>query len=133
MPRKSLYCALKSLTRVRTAVSALLRFRGTNAIPGVAVLPYKAATVFANPCDAEISCCACVSRPTERLYLTWRSSDEGGAALARSPFIDEVLDLIRPDSEAAVTRLARGLPSGSNIEYANRNILADAISGRQRM
>jgi recombination protein RecR len=32
-----------------------------------------------------------------------------------------------------ITRLARGLPSGSNIEYANRNILADAISGRQRM
>lgn len=32
-----------------------------------------------------------------------------------------------------LTRLARGLPSGSNIEYANRNILADAISGRQKM
>jgi recombination protein RecR len=32
-----------------------------------------------------------------------------------------------------ITRLARGLPAGSNIEYANRNILADAISGRQRM
>ena len=32
-----------------------------------------------------------------------------------------------------VTRLARGLPTGSSIEYANRNILADAISGRQRM
>lgn len=32
-----------------------------------------------------------------------------------------------------VTRLARGLPTGSNIEYANRNILADAISGRQKM
>ena len=32
-----------------------------------------------------------------------------------------------------VTRLARGLPAGSNIEYANRNILADAISGRQKM
>src|SRR5947208_9366518 len=31
-----------------------------------------------------------------------------------------------------VTRLARGLPSGSNIEYANRNILADAIAGRQK-
>ena len=30
-------------------------------------------------------------------------------------------------------RLAGGLPAGSNIEYANRNILADAISGRQRM
>ena len=33
----------------------------------------------------------------------------------------------------SVTRLARGLPAGSNIEDANRNILADAISGRQRM
>ncbi|MDB5334215.1 MAG: recombination protein RecR [Phycisphaerales bacterium] len=32
-----------------------------------------------------------------------------------------------------LTRLARGLPAGSNIEYANKNILADAISGRQRM
>jgi len=35
--------------------------------------------------------------------------------------------------DVQITRLARGLPSGSNIEYANRNILADAISGRQRM
>jgi recombination protein RecR len=33
----------------------------------------------------------------------------------------------------AVTRLARGLPAGSDIEYANKNILADAISGRQKM
>src|SRR2546421_3425572 len=32
-----------------------------------------------------------------------------------------------------VTRLARGLPTGSSIEFANRNILADAISGRQKM
>jgi len=32
-----------------------------------------------------------------------------------------------------VTRLARGLAAGSNIEYANRNILADALSGRQKM
>ena len=32
-----------------------------------------------------------------------------------------------------ITRLARGLPTGSSIEYANRNILADAISGRQKM
>jgi recombination protein RecR len=32
-----------------------------------------------------------------------------------------------------LTRLARGLPTGGNIEFANRNMLADAISGRQRM
>ena len=33
----------------------------------------------------------------------------------------------------SVTRLARGLPAGGSIEYANRSILADALSGRQRM
>jgi recombination protein RecR len=32
-----------------------------------------------------------------------------------------------------LTRLARGLPTGSSIEFANRNILADAIAGRQKM
>jgi recombination protein RecR len=35
--------------------------------------------------------------------------------------------------QVAVTRLARGLPTGSSIEYANRNMLAEAISGRQKM
>ncbi len=33
----------------------------------------------------------------------------------------------------SVSRLARGLPSGSQIEYANPAVLADAIHGRQRM
>ena len=32
-----------------------------------------------------------------------------------------------------VTRLARGLPSGSQIEYANSQVLADAIQGRHGM
>lgn len=35
--------------------------------------------------------------------------------------------------DVSVTRLARGLPTGGSIEYANRSILADALSGRQRM
>jgi recombination protein RecR len=42
-------------------------------------------------------------------------------------------NLIGQYPNVSVTRLARGLPTGSNIEFANRNILADAISGRQRM
>jgi recombination protein RecR len=42
-------------------------------------------------------------------------------------------NLIGQYPNVSVTRLARGLPAGSNIEYANRNILADAISGRQKM
>ena len=32
-----------------------------------------------------------------------------------------------------ITRLARGLPSGSQLEYANAAVLADAIQGRQTM
>jgi recombination protein RecR len=44
-----------------------------------------------------------------------------------------VQNIIGRYPQVAVTRLARGLATGSNIEYANRNVLADAISGRQRM
>jgi recombination protein RecR len=32
-----------------------------------------------------------------------------------------------------VTRLARGLPAGSQIEYANKSILTDAINERRRV
>lgn len=32
-----------------------------------------------------------------------------------------------------VSRLARGLPSGGSLEYANKAVLADAIMGRQAM
>ena len=32
-----------------------------------------------------------------------------------------------------VTRLARGLPAGSQLEYASKAVLADAIQGRQEM
>ncbi|MGI9013107.1 MAG: recombination mediator RecR [Phycisphaerales bacterium] len=32
-----------------------------------------------------------------------------------------------------VSRLARGLPTGSQLEYANRAVLSDAIQGRQAM
>jgi recombination protein RecR len=46
-------------------------------------------------------------------------------------FIQNLVGGRFPDVQ--ITRLARGLPAGSNIEYANRNILADAISGRQKM
>jgi hypothetical protein len=38
-----------------------------------------------------------------------------------------------PRGRGSVTRLARGLPSGSQLEYANAAVLADAIQGRQAM
>lgn len=36
------------------------------------------------------------------------------------------------DSGVPITRLARGLASGSVLEFANREMLTDALSGRQR-
>lgn len=44
-------------------------------------------------------------------------------------FLSEQLTARRADLR--VTRLARGLPSGSQLEYANKAVLADAIQGRQ--
>ena len=32
----------------------------------------------------------------------------------------------------SVTRLARGITSGSMLEFANQEILSDALSGRQK-
>ncbi len=72
---------------------------------------------------------ACVSRPRERLYLSWRSSDENGAALSRSPFVDEVTDLVALGSEEALTRV-RGpervvpLPGEATTERGRRRALA---------
>ena len=34
---------------------------------------------------------------------------------------------------ARVSRLARGLPSGSSIEHASKAVLAEAIEGRQKL
>lgn len=34
---------------------------------------------------------------------------------------------------ARITRLARGITAGSVLEYANKEVLADALSGRQRL
>ncbi|MDQ3571445.1 MAG: PD-(D/E)XK nuclease family protein [Actinomycetota bacterium] len=49
----------------------------------------------------------CISRPLERLYLSWRSSDDEGKPTPRSPFIDEVLDLLGADAESAEAKLVR--------------------------
>jgi recombination protein RecR len=35
------------------------------------------------------------------------------------------------NSNVRVTRLARGLPSGSGLEFANSQMLADALEGRR--
>jgi recombination protein RecR len=35
------------------------------------------------------------------------------------------------EAQVRITRLARGLASGSTLEFANRDMLADAFAGRQ--
>ena len=39
----------------------------------------------------------CLSRPKERLWLSWRSADDEGGATARSPFVDEARELLAPE------------------------------------
>ena len=36
----------------------------------------------------------CLSRPKQRLWLSWRSADDEGGATARSPFVDEARELL---------------------------------------
>lgn len=43
-----------------------------------------------------------------------------------------IISLLEP-LDVKVTRLARGLPTGSQIEYANKSILADAINERRKV
>lgn len=50
---------------------------------------------------------ACVSRPTERLTLSWQFADDDGAPAARSPFVDEVLDLLGESTQEAAKALIR--------------------------
>ena len=66
------------------------------------------------------------SGPVEEIIMATNPNMEGdGTALYIS-------SLLRT-SNIKITRLARGLPSGSTIEYANGKILADAILGRQAL
>lgn len=48
---------------------------------------------------------------------------------ATSLYIDSLL----AELEITVTRLARGLPTGGQIEYANTSILSDALNERRKM
>ena len=61
---------------------------------------------------------------TELVMATNPTIDGDGTAL----FITNLLQ----DDNVTITRLARGIASGSVLEFANREMLADALRGRQR-
>jgi len=77
---------------------------------------------------------SCVSRPTERLYLSWQYCDEEGGALARSPFVDEVLDLLAVDPDDPGPMLTsrgpeRAVPAPG--EATTTRELARAVAGQR--
>jgi ATP-dependent helicase/DNAse subunit B len=55
----------------------------------------------------------CLSRPKQRLWLSWRSADDEGGATSRSPYVDEVRALLAPE-----------LPEG--LEERDEAIVAEA-------
>jgi len=64
--------------------------------------------------------------PVEEIILGLNPTVEGdGTAL----YLRDVLE----DAAVRVTRLARGLPTGSQLEYVNKAVLADALEGRVGM
>jgi len=67
-----------------------------------------------------------------------RKGNVAEVVLATSPTLEGdgtalyIQGLLR-DTGVKITRLARGLPSGGQLEYATKAMLADAIAGRQEM
>ena len=55
----------------------------------------------------------CLSRPKQRLWLSWRNADDEGGATSRSPYVDEVRELLAP-----------GLPQ--DLEERDEAIAAEA-------
>ena len=63
---------------------------------------------------------------TEEVVMATNPNIDGdGTALYISSLLKE--------TSVKITRLARGLPTGGSIEYANRSVLSDAITGRAPM
>ena len=62
---------------------------------------------------------------TEVIMATNPTVEGDGTALHVSNLLQEF--------PVEITRLARGITTGSILEYTNKEILADALSGRQRL
>jgi len=74
----------------------------------------------------------------DQLVKRIRSNQVNELVMATNPNIEGdgtalyISSLLR-DTGVRITRLARGLPAGSTIEYASGKILTDAILGRQEL
>ena len=66
--------------------------------------------------------------PVREIILATNPTMEGDGT---SLYLQHELAYVAP--HLAITRLARGLPAGAQIEYSNKAILADAINGRTKI
>jgi len=66
--------------------------------------------------------------PVREIILATNPTFEGDGT---SLYIQQTIGAKFPD--VTITRLARGLPAGAQIEYSNKAILSDALSGRTRV
>jgi ATP-dependent helicase/DNAse subunit B len=82
-----------------------------------------------------------LSRPRVRLWLSWRSADDEGGATARSPFVDQVRELLSPalpddleERDEAIAAEARGRGLGRSVfapaDAPSEDELARALAGR---
>ncbi len=66
--------------------------------------------------------------PVKEIILATNPTMEGDGT---SLYLQQEIARIAP--QISLTRLARGLPAGAQIEYSNKAILADAMSGRTKV
>jgi len=71
----------------------------------------------------------------EALVKRVETGDIEEVVMATNPNIDGdgtalYISSLLSETDVKITRLARGLPTGSSIEYANKAVLIDAIKGR---
>jgi ATP-dependent helicase/DNAse subunit B len=83
----------------------------------------------------------CISRPTERLYLCWRSCDDEGATASPSPLLDDVRDLVatappasgeRDPFEDAVRRRSLADVTVSPVDAPSADQLARSLAAAPR-
>jgi ATP-dependent helicase/DNAse subunit B len=77
---------------------------------------------------------AAVSRPTEVLVLSWHRADEDGEPAVRSPFVDDVLDVLEPEPKARDRRLGSvGWAEEDDASPRQRELAAAQRSGESRL
>ena len=74
----------------------------------------------------------------DRLVERVRSGGTREIIMATNPTVEGdgtslYLSNLLADFPVSVTRLARGITTGSVLEYTNKEVLADALTGRQRL